>query len=131
MREFRRTLAIVFVVGPLISLYTTFVLKNLWNWFATEALHLPEIPFWVMFGLVLMIGMFTAKPEDIEQKYTFKAFGAALDACVPSDQKDWVREQFEEQQQGIWVEIALMPIIRILGATFTLGVGWAVHTFLL
>jgi hypothetical protein len=131
MKEFRRVLILIFLVGPLISLYMTFVLKNLWNWFATEALHLPEIPFWVMFGLVLMIGMFTAKLDDIEQKYTFKAFGTALDACVPSDQKEWVREQLEGQQESIWGDIAMMPFTRILGATFTLVVGWAVHTFLL
>jgi hypothetical protein len=47
-----------------------------------------------------MIGMFTAKLDDIEQKYTFKAFGTALDACVPSDQKEWVREQLEGQQEN-------------------------------
>jgi len=33
------------------SLFTTFVLQNLWNWFAIPALHASEISFWVMYGL--------------------------------------------------------------------------------
>lgn len=131
MKELRRTLAIVLLVGPLISLYTTFVLKNLWNWFATEALHLPEISFWVMFGLVLIIGMFTSNFGHIEQEYGFKSIGTALDACVPEDKRDWVREQLEDQQKAIWGDIGMKLFSRIFGATCTLVIGWAVHAFLL
>jgi len=36
------------VVGSAASLYTAFVLQNLWNWFATPALHLSQISFWIM-----------------------------------------------------------------------------------
>jgi hypothetical protein len=126
-----RFLTLAFFVGPLISLYTTFVLKNLWNWFATEALHLPEISFWVMYGLVLIIGMFTSNAGDIEQEYRSKALVTCLDACVPEDKKEWVREQLDNQQRGIWVDIGMKVFWRIIGATFTLVIGGAVHTFLL
>jgi hypothetical protein len=130
MKEIRRTLILVFVVWPLISLYTTFVLQQLWNWFATEALHLPKISYWVMYGLVLIIVTFTSNPGDVQREYTFKAIGIALDACVPIDQKEWVREQLEDQNSGIWGDIALKVFSRILGATCTLVIGWAVHMFL-
>jgi hypothetical protein len=100
IKELRGTLA-VFLMWPLSGLYTAFVLKNLWNWFATEALHLPEISFWVMYGLVLIIGMFRANYDDgdIEQKNTFKAMAIAVDACVPEDRREWAREQLEDQQK--------------------------------
>lgn len=130
LKPVMRTLTIAFFITPLISLYTTLVLKNLWNWFATEALHLPEISFWVMYGLVLIIGMLTANDGGIEQEYAFKAFGVALDACVPEDKKECVSEQLEDLQKGIWSDIGWKLFSRILGATCTLGIGWAVHTFL-
>lgn len=131
MKEIRRLLIIVLVVAPLLSLYITFVIKNLWNWFAAEALNLPQVSFWVMYGIVLMIGMFTSDFGDIEQKYSFKAFGVALDACVPDDKKAWVLEELEAQQESIWRDVAIIPFMRILGATVTLVIGWGVHTFLL
>jgi len=48
MKDLRRMLVLLFLVGPVVGLYRTFVLLNLWNWFAAEALHLPVISFWVM-----------------------------------------------------------------------------------
>jgi hypothetical protein len=131
MKEVRGTLAFVFVL-LLGSLYTTFVLTKLWNWFATVALHLSEISFWVMYGLVLIVGLFGANYNDgnIEQKYTFKAIATAVDACVPDDKRQSVREQLGDQEQGIWDDI-LLAFAKILIATVALVIGWAIHTFLL
>jgi hypothetical protein len=47
------------LIGSVVALYRTFVIENLWNWFAASALHIPEISFWGMYGLVLLIGVFT------------------------------------------------------------------------
>ena len=129
MKELRKTLLLVLLVGPLMSLYTTFVLMNLWNWFAIEALHLPEISFWVMFGLVLMIGMFTATSTNKEQEYSFKALSIAIDACIPEDKRQSVNEELKQNQEGIWVDLFFTVISRVAGATFTLVLGWVVHTF--
>jgi len=117
-------LAIGFLVGPLVGLYTTFVLMRLWNWFATEALHLPEISFWVMYGLVLIIGMFTPGFGDTGQEYSFKAIATAVDACVPDHKREWVSEQIEGQQSGIWIDVGFKIFGKIFGATCTLAVGF-------
>ena len=131
MKDIRRTLAMLFLVGPLISLYSTFVLMNLWNWFATEALHLPEISFWVMYGLVLIVGMLTWKPDDKANEYSLKGLTICVDACVPEDQKQSVSEQLKDQYEGIWMDVGWTVFSRILDVTFTLVLGWAVHRFLL
>jgi hypothetical protein len=131
MKELRRTAVLVFLMGLLIGLYTTFVLENLWNWFAAEALHLPAMSFWVMFALVLMIGMLRPDVGDPGQEYSLKALATAIEACVPEDKKEWVAEQFEDQQRALWVDIGWKVFSRILGATCTLLIGWAVHSFLL
>jgi hypothetical protein len=131
MKDIRRLLALTFLIGPLIGLYRTFVLQNLWNWFATEALHLPVISFWVMYGLVLIIGILTADYSDKQQEHAFKTFGILLDACVPDDKKEWVREQLDDVQENIWVDVGFMVFGGILDVTVALVLGWAVHAFLL
>jgi hypothetical protein len=126
-----RFLTLVFFAGPLISLYTTFVLKNLWNWFATGALHLPEISFWVMYGLVLIIGMFTSDFGDLDHERRFKVLATALDACVPEDKREWVNEQLADLQSSIWTDIGFKIFGKILDTTWILVIGWVVHAFLL
>lgn len=119
-----------FVVSPLISLYTTFVLTQLWNWFATAALHLDEISFWVMYGLVLIISTLKLNAGDVGDEYRDKAFATLLDACVPDDKKQAVSEEIEAQTQGLWFDIGLRIFLQTVGLSFTLTLGWAIHTFL-
>lgn len=130
MKELRK-LPTMILVGLLVGLYTTFVLENLWNWFATQALHLPVISFWIMYGLVLIISMFKENFSDIDQEISFKGFGILLDACVPEHLKESVSAKLEDLQEGIWGEIVLKVFAKIFSATCTLVIGWAVHTFLL
>jgi len=49
---------LLWAVASVARLYTEFVLQNLWTWFATLVFHLLQISFWVMYWLVLVIGMF-------------------------------------------------------------------------
>jgi hypothetical protein len=78
-----------------------------------------------------MIGMFTTSYGNKENEYSFKPLAIAVDACVPEGKRAEVLEQLEDQKRSIWQEIGMMPIWRIVGASFTLLIGWAVHTFLL
>jgi hypothetical protein len=81
----------------------------LWNWFATGALHVPEISFWMMYGLVLTIGAFKMHHDDsnIEQKNRLKAIAIAVDASMPEDKRKRVRERLDDQQNGIWDDILI------------------------
>ena len=54
-----KKIVIIWLVGMVVGLYTTFVLQSLWNWFATEAFHVSQISFWVMYGVVLVVGLLT------------------------------------------------------------------------
>lgn len=131
MKDIRRLLVLMFLVGPLVGLYRTFVLQRLWNWFAAEALNLPVISFWVMYGLTLIIGILTTNYDDKQQERNFKILWIILDACVPDDKKESLREELDEMGQNIWVEVGFMVVGGILGLTLALALGWAVHTFLL
>jgi hypothetical protein len=55
--------ALFFGLSLIIHLYTTLVLTILWNWFVVPAFHVSDISFWLMYGLVLIVSMFS-NPSD-------------------------------------------------------------------
>jgi hypothetical protein len=120
----------VAIVG---GLYTTFVIQNLWNWFVIEAFHLSQIPFWVMYGVVLTVGMFTHGEDQLislDVHPWYKTVTARLEACVPDDKLEFVNQQIKEQKKQIWVELGALTFGKAVGNTFTFVIGWAVHAFL-
>jgi hypothetical protein len=123
--------AVIFwVIGSIVGLYTTFVLQNIWSWFVTEAFHLSPISYWVMYGLVLIIGMFTSQDPKLEEKLQFKALATGVDACIPEDKQESVKEQLEEHAEQVWWEVGSTIFGKLIGNSITLAIGWAIHTFL-
>ena len=122
------------LIGSILSLYTTFVIMNLWNWFASPALHVPEISFWGMFGLVLLVGLF-AEGHQIAEEAGWKNMIAVLIASVPDDRREEVASRIEEYANEklkveIWLEAASKAFSRCVGNTLVLGLGFVVHIFL-
>lgn len=123
--------ALFWLVGTVMGLYTTFVLQNLWNWFVTEAFHLSSISFWVMYGIVLIFGMFGEQhSEKSTEEQRIKVLMIGLDACIPEDKKELVKEQLEEQEQQVWGQVGMSIFEKVVTNTFTLGLGWTVHVLL-
>ena len=119
------------IIGSVVSLYTTFVIQNLWNWFATVALHVSEIPFWVMFGLVLLIGLFTDIPGNFEEQQRFEALSIVLWACVPESKRQEAEAELKEHVEvRMWLKAGTHIFGKVVGTTFVLGVGFVVHLFL-
>ena len=59
-----KDLASLWVIGRIVSLYTTFVLQSLWNWFVVSIFHLAPIHYWEMFALLLLVGLLTERLES-------------------------------------------------------------------
>src|SRR5258708_11550020 len=95
-----------FAAGLLVHLYTTFVLTICWNWFVTAAFHLSEISFWVMYGLVLVVSLFQ-NPQDknFGEDQRWKGALIMIDACVPEDRKQYVKDELEDLTPQLWIEI--------------------------
>src|SRR5215469_4322046 len=109
MADFKKLLW-AFPVGIVVSLYTTFIIQNLWNWFAVPALHVPEISFWVIYGLVLLVSLLMEGQKSgdkfaTEQKW--KVVFHALDACIPSEKQEAVMEQIKQETEGIWFQVGM------------------------
>jgi hypothetical protein len=117
-----------FAVGLLVNLYTTFVLTICWNWFVTTAFHVSEISFWVMYGLVLVVSLFQ-NPYDasVAEDQRWNSALIMIDACVPEDRKQYVKEELEDLKPQMWFEIGSALFGRIVGTTLTLGIAFVVH----
>ncbi|MGA2235331.1 MAG: hypothetical protein ABSG23_07650 [Terriglobales bacterium] len=125
-----KKIVVAWIIGSVVGLYTTFVIQNLWNWFATSALHVPEISFWVMYGLTLLISLFTAWQNGADEP-RWKAMGIALEACIPDAKKEEVEAQVKEQLEvRIWVDMGYQVFGKVVGTTFVLALGFVVHLFL-
>ena len=122
------------IIGSVASLYATFVIQNLWNWFATSAFHVPAMSFWVTYGLVLLIGLFTNTAQEgpaLEDDLREKRMDIVLAALIPDARREEVKAQLEEQTQtGIWMEAGLHVFGKLVGTTFVLALGFVVHAFL-
>jgi|ERR1019366_810742 integrase len=77
-------------ISLVVGFYTTFVLQNLWNWFAVPALHVSNIGYWSMFGLNILIGLLFERGEKYEEDHRWKAAMTVLDACVPEGRHAYV-----------------------------------------
>jgi len=119
-------MVVVFVGG----LYTAFVAKQFWDWFVTSAFHLSEISFWVMYGLVMFIGLFTYYGENPAEELKWKALMIAVQACIPEHRAEEVKEEVKAEADDIWINIFSLAFGKLVGNTVTLVFGWVVHTFL-
>jgi hypothetical protein len=100
----------------------------LWNWFVVPAFHVSDISFWLMYGLVLIVSMFS-NPSDqsFDADRRTKSLMTAIEACIPEDRREFVREELESQSKEIWLDVGAMIFGRAFGNTVALGVGFIVH----
>jgi hypothetical protein len=132
MGDFKKLLW-AFPIGIVISLYTTFIIQNLWNWFVVPAFHVAEISFWGIFGLVLLVNLLAEGQKSGDKFATeqrWKNIGHVLDACIPPEKMESVRELVEAENEGMWLNLGIEAFGKIVGNTLTLLVGWVVHMFL-
>jgi len=134
MKKYMGKFLVAWLVGSILSLYTTFVIMNLWNWFASPALHVPEISFWGMFGLVLLVGLFS-EWHGIAEEAGWKNIIAVLIASVPDERREEVTSKIEEYAKEqmkleVWLEAGTKTFGRCVVNILVLGLGFVVHTFL-
>ena len=119
-------MVVLFVGG----LYTAFVAQQFWDWFVTSAFHLSEISFWVMYGLVMFIGLFTDHGENPAEELKWKTLMIAVQACIPEHRAEQVKEDVKLEADDIWINIFSLAFGKLVGNSLALALGWTVHTFL-
>ena len=121
--------AILWGTSLVVGLYTTFVMQMLWNWFAVGALHASEVSYWMMFGLVMLVR--TVFPgDDSKHEARYKRLVTIMDACIPEDKRADVKSEIESEEKSVPFTLGFMILGQVMDNSLTLGLGWAVHTFL-
>lgn len=54
------TLAVAILIAVAISLAINYPIMLLWNWLMPKLFHLPELSFWEMYGVSLLISILTS-----------------------------------------------------------------------
>lgn len=113
-----------FVFAVLVGFYTAFVLTILWGWFVVPIFSVKELGFWQALGLVWTAQLFLSYLKDDGPRW--KALAATIECCVPEEKKEELSQILRTQSKEMWTTI----LEKAAGITFTLGLGWLVHTFL-
>jgi hypothetical protein len=117
------------VTSTLVGFYTVFVLVRLWNWFAVPQLHVPEASYWLMYGVTMLFGLMTGvgEEENPAKERRWNMLFIVLDACVPEDKMEDLKEYVRAEKEGIWADVGLMILGKALSRSLTLGLGFVVH----
>ena len=119
----------LWIFAMIVGFYTTFVLQNLWNWFVAPAFNIGMASYWLVYGINMLLQMLLERntfTDDDRWKRTL----TMQYASVPPEKKEEVDEVLNEENDNVWMKAGTDVFGKIVGNTATLGIGWAVHTFL-
>jgi len=122
-----RKFLLFYAVSMTVGLFTAFVLTELWRWFVVPTLHVDTVSFWVMYGLTMLIDILRSDGSDFDSEHRHKIVAVMLDACVPAERREEVREQLTEFTQQMWYEAGWKLFGKAAGNALTLALGFVVH----
>jgi len=78
---------------------------------------------------VLLVNLFhDPADKNFAEDRRWKTLMIAIDACVPADQKEFVKEQLEDVKSDLWIDVGVSLFGRVFGNSLTLAIGFVVHT---
>jgi len=114
------------LVGLPVGCYTAFVAECLWNWFAVPALHLSEISFLQMLGILLLIQVLIGQSsEDQDKRWEWLASVVGL--CAPDEKRQALEEMTEKTLRVDFVEGFFLVFAKVGVNTFMLALGFVLH----
>lgn len=122
-----KNIILLYAVGMIVGLFTTFVLTVFWEWFVVPAFHVPAVSFWVMYGLTLMISLFQSQGDDFQNEHRHKIVAVMLDACVPADRREEVNEELAGFGERVWFDAGWKILGKVTANTVALCLGFVIH----
>jgi hypothetical protein len=112
-----------------LSLYTNAVVLALWNWFVVPGLHAPEVGYWQIYGLTLLLSLLL--PIGVAGgAHELTMVSMLLEALLPEEKRPLIEKAMQEQEKQSSYAAVYALVTKFGGNTVALFVGWAVHTFL-
>ncbi len=127
-----RSKIITWTAAFAVGFYSTFVLQQFWNWFATPILCLPSISFWEAYALICLISLLVPRIEHDEHKRNFGLIFSLLERfCIPESKQEDLQEFVKSKTDEFWEEMIFLLVSKVFSNTFTLAIGWCIHKFLI
>ena len=118
------------LIGLMVGLYNAFIVQNFWNWFVIPAFHASEIPYWGIYGLLMLISLVADRGDEFASEHRWKVILTVVDACVPDEKKLIVEESLKQQTDTMWIDLGSKVFGKLVGNTATLAIGWGIHAFI-
>ena len=118
---------VLFVPALGVGAYTAFVAMCMWNWFAVSALHVSEITYFQMLGLMWLINLFTINQNKDEIKW--QTLLITVDYCVPDEKREAVNADLKEFDDNTWMLVGGQIIGTLIASTLTLILGFILYHF--
>ena len=130
---FKKTV-LFWAISIVMGLYTTFALTLLWNWFVVPVFHVAVASFWLVYGLVLIVGLLRFSDNDDEMRESERRLViviTAIEFCIPEEKREAAKESvqhlMDQQLKGLWFEVGLPIVGQAFATTATLAAGFVVH----
>lgn len=119
-----------FLAMILSGIFRAFVLMNLWNWFVTAAFHVSEISFLQVWGISMVISVFSYDSDKyVQEDRRWKVLMATLEHCVPENEKEVLRQElkddFGDEMTNMWSSVGG----SVMGNAVVLVMGFVIHLF--
>jgi hypothetical protein len=118
------------VIAFLVGLYSTFVALNLWNWFAVPYLHLPNLSFLQLWGLMMLAGSLVRgnlRTSSRSEEGRWATLGEAIELCIPNEkQQDW-KDYWKLEPHRVFFETVGTIIEALASNTLVLILGFILH----
>lgn len=118
------------LAGLLIGVFRAFVLLNLWNWFVTVVFHVSEISFLQVYGLSLVIQLFSPGADGgdkVEENVRWGIAMRALELCIPEGKMQDYTLAMKEMEGNVWTDMGIWIFSQLLGLAFALAFGFVIH----
>ena len=87
------------------------------------------VSYWQMYGLNMLVFMLFERSAFVDQEHWKRAL-MMLYACIPYEKKEEIDSELKEENESVWMKIGTEIFGKVVGNTVTLGIGWAIHTFM-
>jgi hypothetical protein len=123
-----KVLGLLLVALP-VGFYTAFVAQCFWNWFAVPTLHVAEVSFLEMLGLLWLIQLLISKPSVADDR-RFVLLASLIELCVPSERQEELSDLKQGNSLVDFIEGFSAVFGQVVGNTVTLALGFALHLFI-
>ncbi len=114
----------------LVGVYSAFVAMCMWNWFAVQALNVPNVSFLQMIGLVWLISILVNHNQSDKDETRWRMLFTIIERCVPEEKREIISGAIAEFKYNLWDDVWSRIFWQIGAKTITLILGFVLHLFI-